>query len=317
MPHPDGILSDATAIGELCARAEVLRQAGRLEDALALLGDTDGRPVDPGTVAPPDRLRLVLLRARILTDRIFHANRGYGEARAALEDAQSLAEQLGDEGSAAAALDLLGLAEYFGMLQAGGKDYEAPLGRFRAALARREALGDMQGIAESLFHVGVVHERLEQYDQALENYRRAYALAKEHGHQLELSYAARHLGGGAHAMGDLDAALALFEESLALRQELGYTLLLPLAHIALGDVLLARKDVDGAAGQYEWAHTLAQGMQSPLATVFSLLALSEITQAHGDADAARGYAERALTLAETADVPLGIRAASATLDLLA
>jgi tetratricopeptide (TPR) repeat protein len=306
---------------ELCDHAEALRRAGQLYDALALLGRTDRPDPDPdldASGAPPgDVLRLALLRGAILADLVFHANRGYDEAVATLDAARALADRCGDGVSTATALDLVGMADYYRVMQAGSGSYEAPMGRFRAALTRREALGDSRGVAESLFHVGLALERQEEYDQALDNYRRAYTLAKERGHLLELSYAARHLGYGAEAARDRDAALAYFEESLTLRQELGYALLLPLAHIALGDVLLACKDMDGAAGHFERAWILAEGMQSPLARASSLLALSRTAQARGDADAALSSTERALTLAKEADVPIAIRAASATRDELA
>jgi tetratricopeptide (TPR) repeat protein len=307
--HGDG----AETVTEALARAEALHRAGRLDDAVALFTAPD---LTAG-VTEPERLRIALAQGKILADRVFHANRGHDEAIAILGAARSLAARLDDERSAITALDLMGSADYYRVLQDGGGDYGSALEQFKIALARREALGDTRGVAESLFHVGLIHERLEQYDEALDFYRRSYTLARERGHLLEQSYAARHLGGGAQEMGDLDAALAYFRESLALRQGIGYPLLLPLAHIALGDVMLARNDVDGAASQYEQAHTLAQGMQSPLIMVSSLLALSELAQARGDEDARRDYAERALSHAQKDALPLGIRGAEAALAAIA
>jgi tetratricopeptide (TPR) repeat protein len=297
---------DPETVATLRDRAEALHRAGRLEDALAVFAESR-------RVTDPERLRTLLAQGKLFTDWVFHANRGYDEAVAILQTAGALAKQLDDTLSSATALDLLGMAEYYRVMQAGSADYGVALRRFQAALAQREELADSRGIAESLFHVGLVHERLEQYDDALDKYRRAYMLARDNAYQLELSYAARHLAGGAQAMGDLDAALRLFGESLALRQEVGYTLLLPLAHIALGETLLARKDTDGAANEYEQAWTLAQGMQSPLILASSLLAFSELAQARGNAAARRDYAEQALARAEQDNLPLGIRGAEATL----
>jgi tetratricopeptide (TPR) repeat protein len=296
-------------VAQLCARAEEAHRAGRLEDAVALFAALD---LAEGATET-DRLRVSLAQGRLITDRVFHANRGYDEAIATLEAVYALAQQLGDERLGATSLDLIGFADYYRALQAGDKDYRSLLGRFQAALARREGLDDSRGVADSLFHIGLIHERLGETDMALDMYRRAYALAKERGHELELSYAARHLGGLALEAGDLDAALAYFRESLALRQEVGYTLLLPLAHIALGETLLARNDVNSAAREYEQAHALAQGMQSPLIMASSLLALSELAQARGDEDARREYAEQALSSAREDDLPIGVRGAEAAL----
>jgi tetratricopeptide (TPR) repeat protein len=311
--HRDGSETFVQAVSRLCARAEALHCAGRLDDAaasFAALDLTDG-------ATEPARLRISLAQGKLFTDRVFHANRGYDAAVATLEASRALADQLGDALSGAIAMDLMGFADYYCVMQAGGTDYGTAVDQFETALARREALGDSRGVAESLFHIGLVHERLENYDQAQDFYRRAYALARERGHLLEQSYASRHLGGAAQAMGDLDAALAFFGESLALRQEVGYTLLLPLAHIALGETLLARNNADGAAGEYARAYALAQGMQSPLIMVSSLLALSELAQARGSEDLRHEYAEQALSRAQEDDLPIGVRGAEAALAAIA
>jgi tetratricopeptide (TPR) repeat protein len=299
----------STTISVWCARIEALHFAGRLDDAIALFA---ARDLTEGAIEP-ERLRISLAQGTLFADRVFHADRGYDEAAAILDTARALAERLHDERSAATALDLLGMADYYRVMQAGSDDYAPALQRFQTALARREELDDSRGVAESLFHVGLIHERWEQYDDALDFYRRAYTLARDYGHLLEQSYAARHLGGGEQEVGDLDAALVYFRESLALRQEVGYTLLLPLAHIALGEVMLARNEGDGAAHEYEQAHALAQSMQSPLVMVFALLALSELAHARGDEDARREYAEQALSRAQEDRLPLGGRAAQAAL----
>jgi tetratricopeptide (TPR) repeat protein len=305
--------SDEGTLAQLCDRAEALRRMGRLDDAVAQFATLD---LTQGATEA-DRLRVSLAQGRLFTDRIFYANRGYDEAVATLEAATALAKRFDNVLSSTTALDLLGLADYYRVMQTGSANYSAALGRFQEALAQREELHDSRGVAETLFHVGLVHERLEHYDDALDKYRRAYTLAKNNGYQLELSYAARHLAGGAQAMGDLNAAVALFRESLTLRQRLAYTLLLPLSHVALGGALLAQKDTDGAAHEYEQAHALAEGMQSPLAVVFSLIALSELAQARGNDDERREYVERALSRAQEDKLPLGVRVADAALTAIA
>jgi tetratricopeptide (TPR) repeat protein len=299
----------AETVAEVVARAEALHRAGRLDDAAALFTASD---LTNGATELA-RLRIALAQGKVFTDLVFHANRGYDEAVATLNAARALAARLDDERLAITALDLTGSADYYRVLQAGGRDYGSALEQFKIALARREAFGDTRGVAESLFHVGLIHERLEQYVEALDFYRRSYTLARDRSHLLEQSYAARHLGGRAQETGDLGTALAYFRESLALRQEVGYTLLLPLAHLALGEVMLAQNNADGAAREYEQAHTLAQGMQSLLIVVSSLLALSELAHVRGDEDDRRDYAEQALFRAKQDDLPLGVRAAEAAL----
>lgn len=310
-------VNDATpAIDTLCDEADALHRAGRLEDAIALLT----RDTSSHLLARADeqaQLRLALLRAQIHILRIFHANRGFPDALASLDEAQALAEKRNAAVAIADTLDQRAHADYYQSLQEGGGDYAALLERFSEALTRREALNDTRGVAESLFHVGLMHERLNEPDRAGEVYERAYALAREHRHKLELSYVARHLGGIASDRHDLVTALAYFEESLALRQDAGYTLGLPLAHIALGDTRLLQRDVSGAAQNYQQARALAEGMQSPLATVFALLALSALAQARDDEGMGRDYAEQALSRAHKDDLSIGIRGAKAALAAIA
>jgi len=122
--------SDSPAmVSGLYDRAEALRRAGRLDDAVAqfaMLNLTDG-------ATEVDRLRVSLAQGRLFTDRVFYANRGYEEAVTALEAAGALAKRLDDGFSAATALDLLGLADYYRVMQAGALNYEVALGAWRHA----------------------------------------------------------------------------------------------------------------------------------------------------------------------------------------
>src|SRR6516164_1049226 len=92
----------STTISGLCDRAEALRRAGRLDDAVAQFATLDL----PDGATEADHLRVSLAQGRLFTDRVFYANRGYTEAVAALEAAGARAKQLDDALSFATALDL-------------------------------------------------------------------------------------------------------------------------------------------------------------------------------------------------------------------
>jgi hypothetical protein len=139
---PEGHSENSAEVLELCARSEALHRAGRLNDAIAVLRGSDLA----ASATEPDQLRILLAQGRFFTDQIFHANREYDEAMATLESASALAQRLDDQVSAATALDMMGFADYYRMLQAGGREYGALLGRFQAALARREELNDSRAL---------------------------------------------------------------------------------------------------------------------------------------------------------------------------
>ncbi len=267
---------------------------------------------------------------------VFYANSGYEEASAALLRALELATAAGDDRSAADALQLLGLAAYNNALWSSDADYAQPLEYFQQALARRKALEDWRGVAESLFYSGLISERREQPDEAQSYYTKALALASKHDHPIEKSYALRHLAGIAEEAGNLEQALALYGESLALREAAGYTILLPLSHLAVGDVLLAQRDLPQAMKHYQAAYAIAQEMETPVARIFCLLSLGGIhRQAYDPAQArsrslydqlyhpehelaqARSCYEQARALAQEIAFPLGITAASTALEEIA
>src|SRR5262249_36117593 len=114
-----GRSEDPETVTELCDHAEALHRAGRLEEALVVFVES-GRA---HRATEPERLRMLLAQGKLFTDRVFHANRGYDEAVTTLQAASALAEQLDELPAAATALDLLGFADYYGELQAGGKNY--------------------------------------------------------------------------------------------------------------------------------------------------------------------------------------------------
>ena len=107
------------------------------------------------------------------------------------------------------------------------------------ALALRRELGDEADLAESVFHVGLVHQLFTaRWDEAEARFREAHALAERTGDALLRSEVHRHLGIVAWHARDVDGALRELERSLALREEAGATEWIPSGLIALGHVSL-------------------------------------------------------------------------------
>ncbi|HLW02847.1 MAG TPA: tetratricopeptide repeat protein [Ktedonobacterales bacterium] len=307
-----------TAIGAVCEIAEAYYRLGKLEAALgALQAGTLLLEHAPEQQVDQSRTKLLLQQGKLLVTKGFYANSKYEAAISALSQAQEMASASSDERSAADALQLLGQAYYNKALWSGEDSYERPLDYYQQALARREALKDQRGIAESVFYIGLIHERLQQPGEAQNYYTKALALAQEHNCQIEQSYALRHLAGIAQETGDLEQALALFSESLALREAAGYKILLPLSHLAIGDVLLAQRDLPQAIEHYRAAYAISQEMDTPVARIFSLLSLGSQSQQQQELAQARLYFEQALSSAQEIAFPLGITEASRALEEIA
>jgi tetratricopeptide (TPR) repeat protein len=226
--------------------AEALRLAGRWDEALAVLEEERARDLGPEA-----RGRVLVELARALNDRsTFGGAPDEPRAEAVLSELEELAGAAKDDALLAAALDLRGRALHARFLadRAAGEP-EGELDLFERALELR-ASDDARGVAESNFHVGLVHQVVRDDGPTSEPFfETSYRLAGEAGDDVLRSYAIRHLGWTRQERGDLEGARAAFEESLDLRERAGF---LP----GVGAAALALADFEAEQGRPERAREL-------------------------------------------------------------
>ncbi|MFN8486125.1 MAG: hypothetical protein U0350_00955 [Caldilineaceae bacterium] len=122
----------------------------------------------------------------------------------------------------------------------GSKEPEQELAYFERGLALRRTVADQRGIAESLFHVGLVYGVIRHdHTNALPYFEESYRLAQTIGDDVMASYAIRHIGFAHHAAGEGAAARAAMAESLKLREAAGF---LPGAAMALHTMAYAETE---------------------------------------------------------------------------
>jgi tetratricopeptide (TPR) repeat protein len=174
------------------------------------------------------------------------------ELRAVVLQAETLksAQLLAD------ARDQLGLAIY--SRDFGKNDMDEPRRLFEQALDTRRKTGDVRGVAESLFHLGLTFEHKkdpspEELRRAVASHEEALSIAEDRGFDVEASYAVRHLAYHRKDAGDLDAALTGFERSLMLRIRAGYQINLAPSLISIGEVWQDKGDVAKAREHYQRA----------------------------------------------------------------
>jgi tetratricopeptide (TPR) repeat protein len=164
----------------------------------------------------------------------------YDRAEALLQSARVRAGEDGDRATEAAALDRLGMLTHFRALERGSGEADAEEALFRQALAIRRDVGDLPGVAESLFGLGLVHQVLRRdWDAAMPYFWRAMALAEEHGDGLTRSEVHRHVG-FFYLVEDVQPEKAVhhLRISLELRQRLGDRRWIPSGTLALGQAEL-------------------------------------------------------------------------------
>ena len=219
--------------------AEALRLAGRWDEAVELL--------EGASASGPVLAEL----ARTLNDRsTFGGASDEARTAAVLGELEELARAEEDDALLAAALDLRGRALHARFLaDRSAGEPEGELELFERALELRRA-DDTRGRAESLFHVGLVHQVVRGDGERSEPFfEDSYRLAGEAGDPVLESYAVRHLGWTRQERGDLEGARAAFEQSLRLRERAGF---LP----GVGAAALALAEFESEQGRPERAREL-------------------------------------------------------------
>ncbi len=284
----------------LCDLSESYYYMGRLDDAIKLAKIAE-QLCEMNEITQQDQLKLLLQSGKILTNNIFYRHRTIEEAFATLERAKQLATSMMDAQGEADALDLLGLAWYYKQFITKEGESSIPLAYCQQALERYEVLGDLRGISESSFQIGLIYTNGDQpdYDLAQSYYTKAYQIARQYGYKLEQSYVVRYLGGLYFRMqGDLERARQCFEESLRLRQEIGFKIALPFSHLAVGEMCVKQNELDTAAIHYHQAAALATEIEQPIAYILVQLNLGMLSQIQQQYSQALAYFEQAYSIAK-------------------
>jgi tetratricopeptide (TPR) repeat protein len=195
----------------------------------------------------------LLTRARAALADAAYRTGDFDLVEAMLSEALGLAEAGGDLRSQAAALDLKGQLQHSRTIDLPPEKWQtvdpgAEQALFERALAIRRQIGDEAGVAESLLHLGWVHQVLRgEPDAAIPLFREALALTEPDGDMHVRSELHRHIG--FHLVLEErqpEQALAHFEKSLQLWRSLDEP-----AREVFGLVALARCESD--AGRHREA----------------------------------------------------------------
>jgi len=244
----DRLLDNAAVV------ADTWRLAGRWADALTLL-----RGLDPVAAAVGDgaQASLAVQLARVHLDHgTFAGTTLLREVGDILERGLAQAEAAHSTMLQGALWDAKGYSLHVAFLAAGRSSEPADeLPCFQRGLTLRRTAGDQRGIAESLFHIGLVYGVVRQNDVlALPYLEEAYRLAQEVGDRVTTSYAVRHIGFALSSAGDLEGAQAALAESLRLREAEGFV---PGVAMALVACALAAKDAGNKAAHMPSSSALA------------------------------------------------------------
>ena len=236
--------------------AERWKMLGKWEDAINLL---NGIIPVAKNIDHEAQANVWLQIGRTLTDQaLFGGKENSDKRKNALEKAQELAEKSGSKALLGDVYDAMGFSLHAAYLESDrSKEPEQEMDFFKLGLDLRKEHGSSSHIAESVFHIGLVHDVVRQeYDKALPYHQEAYKLAMEADEKLTMSYAIRHIGFTKLANEDIAGATEAFTESLELRQSIRFVPGVAFALATLARVSKMSGDIIQALNQFKEARDL-------------------------------------------------------------
>jgi tetratricopeptide (TPR) repeat protein len=200
------------------------------------------------------------------------------ELEAAIQDVERAAAERGDPSLEAFALARRGLAlhgEFLRDRPRGEPPGEMEL--FERALAIRREIGDEDGLAESLFQVGLVHQVVRgDHETARPFFEESRRRAAD---DVTASYALRHIAFCDDAAGDTASAERRHEEALGLRRRAGWQAGIAAQLAAVAELRARRGDGEGAAQLAREARAILVGLGAERALALFGPELDELERA--------------------------------------
>ncbi len=162
----------------------------------------------------PKADRLLAMALRIGADRINRSGKG-AEARTALDEAQSLAESIGDR------LLVASISRYRALSHINQGDFAGAMACLDQAEVAHRGLGYQMGVAAYTGNRGMVYTALGEHDKALACYEEAIAIFRRLGQRDMMAGFIGNCGVVHFVRGDFQLALRAYSEAEAIHREYG------------------------------------------------------------------------------------------------
>jgi tetratricopeptide (TPR) repeat protein len=164
-------------------------------------------------------------------------------------------------------------------------------------------LGDISGMATSLFRLGRLHQAEGEYGPAQERYEQAMAIDQKLGNRAGVATSLHQLGMLCAIRGEYEAARELYEDSLAIKHELGYRAGEANSLHELGNLYLLNGEGDAAREFYEQSLAIRQDLGDRDGIAASLVQLAQVYEQDGDLGQAVALAAQSLSILESIGSP--------------
>lgn len=175
-------------------------------------------------------------------------------------------------------------------------NYEAARAMYGESLAIHRKLGTRYGIANSLNSLGDLSYAQGDYITAYSQYEESHVISRELGNKHGIANSLSSLGSVAEKQGNYVEARSLHEESLAIRVELGDKYGLAGSIQRLGNLAFAQGDYLQAQSQYEESLAIYRELGNKQGIVISLNNLGDVSYNRGDYGVSRSLYEEGLAI---------------------
>ncbi|MBC8136738.1 MAG: tetratricopeptide repeat protein [Fibrella sp.] len=175
-------------------------------------------------------------------------------------------------------------------------DYAAARSLYEESLGIHRKLGTRYGIANSLNSLGDLSYAQGDYVTARSQYEESHVISRELGNKHGIANSLSSLGSVVEKQGDYAAARSLHEESLAIRLELGDKYGIAGSIQRLGNLSYAQGDYVAAQSRYEESLAIYRELGNKQGVVISLNNLGDVAHNQGDYVVSRSLYEESLTI---------------------
>ncbi|MGB3404013.1 MAG: CHAT domain-containing tetratricopeptide repeat protein [Microcoleaceae cyanobacterium] len=184
-----------------------------------------------------------------------------------------------------------------GIVQYSTSQYQAALQSWQEALKIYQAIGDRNGVANSLGNLGMACDSIGQYKKAIEYHQQSLAIFKEIGDRQGKTSVLNNLGITYHRLGQYEKAIEYHQQSLTIAKEIGARQGITNSLNNLGNAYINLGQYEKAIEYHQQSLTIAKEIGDRIKVANSLINLGDAYTNLGQYEKGIAYLQQSLTIA--------------------
>ncbi len=188
----------------------------------------------------------------------------------------------------------------------GNENYEASLSHYSIALEIAKNQNDVVKIAESLFGIGLSHQRTNNFQEALESYSAILELSGHSDKELKKANTYTQISSIHQAFGNYESAYEYQMKALHLHDLTNDSLGIANSHYNIGSIFYYQNQYEQALNHYYLAYVICDALKNERFIYSCLAAIGSVNEKLENQKESLDYNTRSLKLAEKLNYKTGI-----------